>query len=64
MELNEIKIGQRVRVPATEKMGGGNHYAKVQDIVQDPFTSEPLVIVFIPTTKQEKVLSLENLQPD
>lgn len=64
MELNEIKIGQRVRVPATEKFGGGSHYAKVTDIIQDAFTGEPLVLVFIPTTKQEKVLAIGNLQPD
>jgi len=61
MELNEIKIGQRVRVPATEKLGGGNHYAKVTDIIQDPFSEDPLVVVFIPTTKQ--VLAIGNLQP-
>lgn len=50
--------------PPKKVRGGGNHYAKIQDIIRDPFTNEPLVIVFIPVTQQEKVLSLENLQPD
>ena len=64
MELSELKVGQRVRVPATEKMGGGNHYAKITDLVNDPFTGEPLAIVFIPVTKQEKVLAIASISPD
>lgn len=64
MKAEELKVGQRVRVPATEKSGGGNHYARVTDLVEDPFTREPLAVVFIQATQQEKVLALENLQPD
>jgi hypothetical protein len=36
----------------------------VTDIVEDPFTGEPLAVVFIQVTQQEKVLALDNLQPD
>ena len=64
MKAEELKVGQRVRVPATEKSGGSNHYAKVTDIVEDPFTEESLAVVFIQVPQQEKVLALENIQPD
>lgn len=65
MTREELKIGQRVRVPATEKVGGGsNHYARVTDFVDDPFTGEPLAVVWIAATKQEKVLALAGILPE
>jgi len=36
----------------------------VTDFVEDPFTGEPLAVVWIATTKQEKVLSLAGILPE
>ena len=33
MELQEITIGARYRITATEKNGSGTHYAYVRDVV-------------------------------
>ena len=33
MKLEDITIGARYRIPATEKNGSGTHYAYARDIV-------------------------------
>ena len=62
MSIDEIKVGLRVRVPATEKNGGGNHYAYVQEIGEQLF-GEVAVIVHIPTLKMDKVLHPDTILP-
>ena len=53
MKIEEIKLGQRVRVPASEKKGGGNHFAYVTEITKG-FEGEDLIIIYIPCLGIEK----------
>ena len=54
MKIEEIKLGQRVRVPAPEKKkGGGNHFAYVTEITKG-FEGEDLIIIYIPRLGIEK----------
>lgn len=63
MNIDEIKVGLRVRVPATEKNGGGgNHYAYVQEIGEQLF-GEVAVMVHIPALSQDKVLHPDTILP-
>ena len=65
MELEELKIGLRVRVPAFEKASACGrkvyHYAYVRDIVQSLFGGESVVIVQIPVMKEDKAVSPSTL---
>ena len=63
MLLQEIKVGSRVRIPATKKNGGGYYYARITDIVEDLFGGTPIVIVKVPVLKCEKAVSPELLEP-
>lgn len=62
MQIQEIKVGSRVRIPATEK-NGGYHYARITDIVEDLFGETPIVIVKVPVLKCEKAVSPALLEP-
>jgi len=62
MTINELRVGQKVRVPASEKNGGGNHYALVTDITKG-WTGEDLVIIWIPVLKIDKAVSPALLLP-
>ncbi len=62
MEVKDLHVGMRVRVPASEIMGGGNHYAYVTDITTG-IEGEPLVIINIPVLQREKIASPALLQP-
>lgn len=62
MTIEELEVGMRVRVPATEKMWWGNHYAYVTDITHG-IEGEPLVIIRIPVLGKEKTASPALLEP-
>ena len=62
MELSEIKLNTRVRVPATEN-GGGYHYAYVRDICRSLFSDEPIIIVEVPALKIEKAVAVVTIAP-
>lgn len=61
MELEEIKIGLRVRVPAPEKSDSQGrkvyHYAYIRDVVPSLFGDEKVVIVQVPVLKEDKAVS-------
>ena len=44
MRVEELKLGQRVRIKDLE-MGGGTHFAKVDSFTPDMFNGETLVVV-------------------
>ena len=44
-------------------MGGGYHYAKVTDIVEDLFGGSPIVIVKVPVLKCDKAVTPASLEP-
>lgn len=64
MELAELTINQRVRVPATDRDRGGYHYARVRDIVEGLLDSDPVVIIEIPALKEERAVSPQLLLPE
>lgn len=43
--------------------GGGYHYAKVTDIVEDLFGGSPIVIVKVPVLKCDKAVTPASLEP-
>ena len=46
MKIEELHIGQKVRIKDTSENGGGcTHFAKVDAFTEDIFTGETLVIV-------------------
>ena len=62
MEIKELTVGMRVRVPASEKENGGRHYAYITDILTG-MMGEPPVIVRIPCLGIEKTADPALLQP-
>jgi hypothetical protein len=44
MKVEELRLGQRVRIKDTE-MGGGTHFAKVDSFTPDMFNGQTLVVV-------------------
>ena len=63
MKLQDITIGARYRIPATEKNGSGTHYAYVRDIVPALLGGGKIVIVEVPAIGSELAISPEYLQP-
>lgn len=67
MELGELTIGLRVRIPAFEKEDTGGdrtyHYAYVRDIVDSCFGGEKTVLVSIPALKIDKAVHPATLFP-
>lgn len=64
MEISEIKLNTRVRVPATENgCGGGYHYAYVRNICTSLFSDDPVIIVQIPALKIEKAVDPGTIIP-
>lgn len=67
MELKDLTIGLRVRIPAFEKEGPGGertyHYAYVRDIVDSCFGDEKTVLVSIPALKIDKAVHPATLFP-
>lgn len=62
MDIKDLSVGLRVRVPASEKPDGGNHYAYVTEILTG-MMGEPLVIVRVPSLGIEKTADPALLQP-
>ena len=60
MRVEELKIGQRVRINDSE-IGGGTHFAKVDSFTPDMFNRETLVVVEV--LGELKVVSPEALIP-
>lgn len=44
MRVEELKLGQRVRIKDLE-MGGGTHFARVDSFTPDMFNGQTLVVV-------------------
>lgn len=67
MELGELSIGLRVRIPAFEKGNAGRgracHYAYVRDVVDSVFGAEKTVLVSIPVLHTDKAVHPGSLLP-
>lgn len=67
MELGELSIGLRVRIPAFEKGNAGRgracHYAYVRDVVDSVFGAEKIVLVSIPVLHTDKAVHPDSLLP-